>query len=235
MSRPSTVLAMHQPNYLPWIGYFDKMRRADVFVLLDCVQYPRARSVANRTRIRTAHGEHLLTVPVSTPGGLEGKASYAQVSFADGTWRRKHLRTIEQAYRRAPHFAACFPELERIVLEAESFCTMNVLLVRWIAGRLGISTPTPLMSELGEEFGPANELIVGLCQATGAGVYLSGTWARAYNDPQRLAAAGIELRYQQFQHPVYDQTGEGFLPNLSAIDLLFNQGGWVEPADEATG
>jgi hypothetical protein len=223
-----TVLAMHQPNYLPWIGYFDKMRRSDVFVLLDGVQYPRARSVANRTRIRTANGEQLLTVPVSTPKGAEGKVSYTEVVFADQTWRRKHLRTIEQAYRRAPHFAECLPDLERIVLEAESFCTMNVQLVRWIAGRLGISTPTPLMSELGEEFGPANELIVGLCRATGSDVYLSGTGARAYNDPGRLAAEGIELRYQEFRHPVYDQLGEGFLPNLSAIDLLFNQGGWVE-------
>ena len=84
-----TTLAIHQPNYLPWIGYFDKMRTADVFVLLDAVQYPRARSVANRNAIRTAQGELLLTVPVSKPKGSEGKAGYREVTFADESWRGK--------------------------------------------------------------------------------------------------------------------------------------------------
>jgi hypothetical protein len=225
-----TTLAIHQPNYLPWIGYFDKMRTADVFVLLDDVQYPRARSVANRNTIRTAQGELLLTVPVSKPKGSEGKAGYREVAFADESWRGKHLRTIEQAYRRAPHFERHFPTLTRIISEGTSFCDLNVALIRWMAGEFGIETPTPLMSELGDGFGRSNEMIVELCRATGADVYLSGTGAGAYNDPDRLAAEGIELRYQDFHHPTYPQLGEGFLPNLSALDMLLNCGGWVKAA-----
>jgi hypothetical protein len=221
-----TTLAIHQPNYLPWIGYFDKMRTADVFVLLDDVQYPRSRSVANRNTIRTAQGELLLTVPVSKPKGSEGKAGYREVAFADEGWRRKHLRTIEQAYRRAPHFERLFPALEGIITEGRSFCDLNVALIRWMAGELSIKTPTPLMSELRDDFGRSNEMIVELCRATSAEVYLSGTGAGAYNDPDRLAAEGIELRYQDFHHPTYPQLGEGFLPNLSALDMLLNCGGW---------
>jgi hypothetical protein len=223
-----TTLAIHQPNYLPWIGYFDKMRTADVFVLLDGVQYPRSRSVANRNTIRTAQGELLLTVPVSKPKGSEGKAGYREVAFADEGWRGKHLRTIEQAYRRAPHFERLFPELERIITEGRSFCDLNVALIRWMAGEFSIGTPTPLMSELGDTFGHSNEMIVELCRATNADVYLSGAGAGAYNDPDRLAADGIELRYQDFHHPTYPQLGEGFLPNLSALDMLLNCGGWVD-------
>ena len=109
-----------------------------------------------------------------------------------------------------------------------SFCDLNTELIRWMAGHLGIETPTPLMSELGDGFGHSNEMIVELCHATGADIYLSGTGAGPYNDPARLAEAGIELRYQEFRHPVYPQLGEGFLPNLSALDMLLNCGGWVD-------
>ena len=228
-----TTLAVHQPNYLPWIGYFDKMRTADVFVLLDDVQYPRSRSVANRNSIRTAQGELLLTVPVSKPKGSEGKVGYREIAFADESWRSKHLRTIDQAYRRAPHFERLFPELEAIITRGSSFCDLNVELIRWMAGHFGIETPTPLMSELGGDFGHSNDMIVELCRATSAEVYLSGTGAGAYNDAARLAADGIELRYQEFRHPVYPQLGDGFLTNLSALDMLLNCGGWVSaPVDD---
>ncbi|MGH3034384.1 MAG: WbqC family protein [Gaiellaceae bacterium] len=221
-----TVLAAHQPNYLPWLGYFDKMRRADVFVLLDAVQYPRGQSVANRNRIRTAQGELMLTVPVSVPKGQEGKARYDEVSFADEKWKKKHLRSIEQAYAQAPYFGRLFPELARIVEPARSFCDMNVELIRWHAERLGIATRLVRMSELDGVAGRKSELVVALCQRLGADVYLSGKGAGAYNEPELLAANGVQLRYQEFEHPVYPQTGEGFVPNLAALDALFNCGGW---------
>jgi hypothetical protein len=219
-----TVLAMHQPNYLPWLGYFEKMHRADVFVLLDAVQYPRGRSVANRNRIRAGDGELLLTVPVHVPGGREGKASYTEVELGDERWRKKHLRSLEQAYGRAPYFSSCFPPLAAIITGSESFCELTVALVRFVARALGIGTPTPRLSELGLAPGAKNELTIALCRHFGAGVYLSGTGARSYNDEPGLAAAGIELRYLDFEHPAYRQQGTGFVPKLSAIDALFNCG-----------
>jgi len=219
-----TVLAMHQPNYLPWLSYFAKMAAADVFVLLDAVQYPRGRSVANRNRIRTAQGELLLTVPVRVPKGREGKAAYTEVELADERWREKHLRSIEQAYRRAPHFEQRFAELTGVLERATSFCELNVELVRWLAAGLGVTTPTPRLSELGVGALAKNELTIALCRRLGAEVYLSGSGARSYNDAERLAAAGIELRYLEFDRPVYPQLGEGFVPNLSALDAVFCAG-----------
>jgi WbqC-like protein family len=224
-----TVLAMHQPNYLPWIGFFDKLRRCDVFVLLDEVQYPRGGSVANRNRIRTGNGTLMLTVPVSKPPGSEGKALYREVRFADLAWRQKHLRSIQQAHARAPHFDRLFAELRELIEGIDSFCDLNVALIRWMAESLGIATRIALMSELGSDFGPQNQLIIKLATATGCTEYLSGAGGAAYNDAELLAEAGVTLRYQDFQAPRYPQLGEGFLPDLSALDMLLNCGGWPGP------
>jgi WbqC-like protein family len=225
-----SVLAIHQPNYLPWVGFFDKLRRSDVFVLLDEVQYPRGRSVANRNRIRTANGALMLTVPVSTPQGSQGKALYREIRFADLAWRRKHLRTIDQAYSRARHFDRLYPELRALIERIDSFCDLNVALIRWMADSLGIATRIALMSELGSDFGSQNQLIIKLATATGCTEYLSGAGGAAYNDAALLAEAGVTLRYQDFQAPRYPQLGEGFLPDLSALDMLLNCGGWPDPA-----
>jgi hypothetical protein len=214
---------MHQPNYLPWLGYFDKLRQADVFVLLDAVQYPRGASVANRNRIRSGAGELLLTVPVRVPKGREGKVSYTDVELADERWKTKHLRSIELAYGRAPAFADTFPSLAAIVEGATSFCELNIDLIRWIAGELGIVTPMPRLSELEPAELRKTDLTIALCRRLDADTYLSGQGARKYNDDEALAEAGIALRYQEFEHPVYPQQGEGFVANLSAIDYLFNR------------
>jgi len=224
---------MHQPNYLPWVGFFDKLRRSDVFVLLDAVQYPRGRSVANRNRIRTANGALMLTVPVSRPPGSEGKALYREIRFADLAWRQKHLRTIEQAYARAQHFDRLYPELRALIERIDGFCDLNVALIRWMAEALGIPTRIALMSELGTDFGPQNHLIIGLAAKTGCTEYISGAGGAAYNDAALLAEAGVTLRYQDFQTPRYPQLGEGFLPDLSALDMVLNCGRWPGPAAAA--
>jgi hypothetical protein len=221
----SRAFAMHQPNYLPWLGYFDKMRQVDVFVLLDTVQYPRGASVANRNVIRQGASELRLTVPVTVPKGNEGKASYRDVTFADTRWQAKHLRSLEQAYRRAPFFEPLFSELREMVESASALCDLNIELIRWHARRFGIDTSIVLQSEL-PEGGSRNQLIADLATALECDVYLSGSGASAYNDPEWLAERGIELRYQQFQHPHYAQLGEGFQPNLAAVDALFCCGGW---------
>jgi WbqC-like protein family len=218
---------MHQPNYLPWLGYFDKMRQADVFVLLDSVQYPRGQSVANRNRIRAGDGDLLLTVPASVPKGSEGKATYVEVSFADERWKKKHLRSLEQAYAKAPHFERFFPALSEILESADSFVELNIRLIRWLADCFGIQTPTPRSSELDLGEAAKSDLALALCRHFEADVYLSGQGARAYNDPEAFRQAGVTLRYHEFEHPVYPQTGPGFVPKLAAVDLLFNCGRWV--------
>ena len=219
------VVAIHQPNYLPYLGFFYKMGRCDVFVYLDAVQYPRGRSFANRNRIKTPTGVTYLTIPVRIPRGREGRVAYTEVCFADERWRQKHLKTVEMAYRRAPYFEPIFSLYRNTLLAHDQFVTLNLALIEAFAVYLGITCRRVCLSELLSSFGQKTQLIVDICQAVGGTVYLSGTGGgREYNDPSLLAAYGIELRYSDFVHPVYPQLWGAFEPNLSILDLLFNCG-----------
>lgn len=219
------TLAIHQPNYVPWPGYFHKIARADVFVYLDAVQYPRGQSFAPRNRIKTPNGVVFLTVPVSVPKGRHGKASYLEVELADDRWREKHLKTVEQSYRRAPHFGEVFA-LYRSELETrERFVELNIGLIEAFCSYLAIETPRVRLSKVAPTFGERTQLIVDICRALGATAYLSGTGGgRDYNDEALLAANGIALRYDDFAYPEYPQLWGPFEPNLSVLDLLFNCG-----------
>lgn len=220
-----TTAAIHQPNYIPWPGYFHKLAACDVFVYLDTVQYPRGQSFAARNRIKTPNGVVFLTIPVSVPKGQEGKASYLEVEFADERWRDKHLKTVEQSYKRAPHFDEVF-ELYREGLEqGRTLVDLNVGLIEAIAGYLGIETRRVRLSETLDSFGEKSDLIVDVCKAVGADVYLSGAGGgREYNDERLLNENGIELRYDDYTYPEHPQLWDGFEPNLSVLDLLFNCG-----------
>jgi hypothetical protein len=224
MASGKTV-AIHQPNYVPWPGYFHKLARSDVFVYLDAVQYPRGQSFAPRNRIKTPNGVVFLTIPVSVPKGRKGKASYLEVEFADERWREKHLKTVEQSYRRAPYFDAVFA-LYRHELEAwDTFAELNIGLIDACCTYLGIDTPRVRLSETAPSFGERTQLIVDVCRALGATAYLSGSGGgRDYTDEALLAANRIELRYDEFSHPEYPQLWGPFEPNLSVLDLLFNCG-----------
>lgn len=221
----SLTCAVHQPNYLPWLGWFHKLAAADVFVYLDAVQYPRGRSFAARNRIKTPNGVAWLTVPVSVPKGREGKATYREVGLAEPRWREKHLRTVGTSYARAPHFEDVL-ELYRTGLEAgETLLEVNLALLEGFADYLGIATRRVVLSELVPEFGQKTELIVDVCQALGADEYLSGSGGGAeYNDEARLAEEGIALRYDAFEPAPYPQLWGDFEPGLSALDALMSCG-----------
>lgn len=220
-----TVFAMHQPNYLPWLGFFHKMAHTDVFVYLDHVQVPRGQSFAARNRVKTPQGPTWLTVPLSVPSGQEGKALYTEVSFADESWKKNHLKTLKFNYTRADHFDEVFGMYREIVEPASDFADMNMALIDAFAGYLDIDAERVRQSELGEDFGQKNQLIIELAGEIGADVYLSGTGGGTeYNDPEVLGEHGIELRYDDFEHPRYDQLWGEFESHLSIIDLLFNHG-----------
>jgi hypothetical protein len=221
----SLTAAVHQPNYLPWLGWFHKLAAADVFVYLDAVQYPRGRSFAARNRIKTPNGVAWLTVPVSVPKGREGKATYREVELAEPRWREKHLRTVETSYARAPHFDDVL-ELYRTGLEAgETLLEVNLALLEGFADYLGIATRRVVLSELLPEFGRKTELIVDACRALGADEYLSGSGGGTdYNDEEQLAEEGIALRYDAFEPAPYPQLWGDFEPGLSALDALMNCG-----------
>lgn len=219
------TMAMHQPNYVPWLGYFHKLASCDVFVHLDNVQFLRGRSFGARNRIKTPNGVTWLTIPVSRPHGREGKVTYAEVGFADPAWRDTHLRTVEMSYRRAPFFDEVFPLYEAGLGAGSSLLDVNLALIESVARYLGITSRQARLSELLDEFGQRNELVIDLCRAIGADVYLSGTGGgREYGDPDLLLRHGIELLFDEYAPPEYPQLWGAFEPSLSVLDALFNCG-----------
>lgn len=219
------VTAMHQPNYLPWLGYFHKMQESDVFVLLDAVQYPRGQSFANRNRVKVHNGTTWLTVPVHIPEGEGGKVPYTNVRFANTKWKRKHLRTLQMNYKKAEYYDEIYPLLEEQIEKHVDFVELNIGLITEIADYLDIETRLVRLSNLLDGFGEKTELIIDICNSLGSKAYLSGTGGgKEYNDEEKLNKYGIELRYSSFEHPEYPQLWDGFEPNLSIVDLLFNCG-----------
>jgi hypothetical protein len=222
MARVAVIM---QPTYLPWIGYFDLLDQADVFIVFDDAQFSK-QSWHQRNRIRTPHGLQWLTVPVRRTGRFPFAIRDAEI-LRGGAFPGDHLRTIELNYRRAPHFETYFPRLREILEQKmASLCDLNVRLISWLADELGIrarfETSTALQGQ-----GARSALMIDLCRRVEAQICLSPIGSAAYLveefTPERTPE--LELLFQHYEHPTYRQCFEPFLPYASAIDLLFNTGG----------
>jgi hypothetical protein len=223
------IVAAHQPNFLPWLGYFDKMRKADVFVSVDHVQMER-QSYQNRTRIKTGEGGRWITVPVVQESRDELIRDKRIDNSREGRfrWGRKMALTLKYAYQSAPHYAAYEPVLAEI-LDArwDRLGDLNHRLIEFCRGVLRIDTPMVKSSEM-KIGGSKSEMVLNMCREMGADVYLSGAGAsRDYLDLQAFERAGIRVVWQDYAHPQYPQRPASvpFLEKLSALDLLFNCGG----------
>ena len=219
------TFAIHQPNYLPYLGYFYKMAQCDIFVYLDSVQYPRGQSFAARNRIKTSQGAHYLTIPVKVPKEKEGKAKYFEIEYADDKWKRKHLNTIRRNYSRALYFDEIYSLYESVIQKKQTFLENNIELIEKIASYLSISCKRIKLSELLPQFGKKTELICEIGKKLQASHYLSGTGGgKDYNDPVLMLDNGITLLYSDFKHPQYTQLYGEFVSHLSILDVLFNVG-----------
>jgi hypothetical protein len=222
------ILAAHQPAFLPWLGYLDKVAKADVFVVMDDLQYEKE-NFQNRNRVKLNTGAAWLTVPLEKGAQSDRILDKRIVNNANPKehWARKAWTTIKTHYGRAPHFAAYAEELEdaftrpwtRLVdLDAH----MLGLARRW----LGITRPIVNASSL-ELQGQKTDRIIDLCKKVGAKVYLSGKGGSTdYLDLDAFARAGISVMWQQFQHPEYPQRYPqvGFVSHLAFLDLVLNCG-----------
>ena len=215
------IVAVHQPQYLPWLGYFDKIDRAHLFVLLDIVQFKK-NEWQNRNRIKTAQGWQWLTVPVAYR--FLQRINQVKINL-QSNWARKHLLTLKNNYSKAPYFADYFSAFENILTQNwQWIATLNIRLVRELTELLGIPTPLRLASEMGDFPEDPDERLIAICKHLGAETYLAGIGGKNYMELRRFEKAGIEVVFQEFKHPVYPQLYGDFLPNLSVIDLLFNCG-----------
>ena len=217
------IAAIHQPNFLPWLGYFHKVSRCDIFILLDDAQYTK-NSFINRNKIKTPAGGQWLTLPVLHKGKFAQPILDCVIADKPKTVHQT-LRTVEMNYGRAEHFARYYPEFSRILEEStDKLAEVNVSLIRWIAEILGIPAEIKRSSELANIEGDSTARLVSICRAVGAGEYLSGFGGQKYQDEEVFAEAGIRLKITDFVHPRYPQLWGPFIENLSALDLILNCG-----------
>ena len=214
-------VAIHQPQYLPWLGYLAKWAAADLFVFLDTVQYEK-NGWQNRNRIKTADGARWLTVPVRARLGTRIAAVALDV---DQPWRERHLRSIETAYERAPHLPAWREALARLYAQPwERLAPVAVASAEFLARATGVTAPARLASSLAVDDDDPTGRLVALCRAVGADTYLAGGHGARYMEAKRFADAGIRVLYQTYEHPVYAQQHGDFVPFLSGLDLLLMHG-----------
>ncbi len=220
------IVVGHQPNYLPYLGFFDKAGRCDRFVLVDNTQFVKRGPFGwiHRNKIRTPAGSSWLTVPVLTHGRYEQTILEAEIDN-HAPWGRKHWRTILGQYRKAPFFAEHAEFFEAAYQKRwDRLVDLNLAFIDYLFRALRIEVPVFRASALGIA-GKATGYVIDLCRKSGATVYISGKHGRDYLDIPAFAEAGIELRFQEYAHPEYDQGQPGsFVPYCSVIDLLFQHG-----------
>lgn len=222
------IVAAHQPNFIPWFGYFDKMRKADLFVTVDHVQMER-QSFQNRTKIKTGEGPSWITVPVVQESREELIMDKRVDNSREGRfrWSRKMLLTLRYAYQAAPGFGDWEADVTEILeTRWERLSDLNGALIDFCRGALEIETPMVKSSELGIP-GSKSDMVLNLCREVGADTYLAGSGAsKSYLDLPAFERAGIKVVWQEFEHPRYLQhPAQGvFYEKLSVLDLLFNCG-----------
>jgi hypothetical protein len=214
------ILSAHQPAYLPWLGYFDKIARADVFVYLDTVQFEK-NSFINRNQIKTPQGAMWLTIPIKTKGHTSASLRTTEIDDAQ-PWRTKHLKSIEMNYRKAPRFEECYPKIETLIRMPETnlaeYCFQQLQF--WLK-ELAIDTQVVRSSELSVN-STKSDLVLDLCQHFSADHYLSGALGRDYLIEDDFKKAKISVEYQCFTLRNYPQLWGEFIPYLSILDVWMN-------------
>ena len=217
------LVTIQQPENLPWLGLCNKVNRADLFIILDNVQFSK-NNFQNRNRVLGPNGPEWLTVSIMLRGHTESTIARMKINNTIN-WSEKHWRTLQQFYSKHPYFAehVTFFE-ETYAREWEYLADLNVHLIRYLFGELGIQTPMVKASELPVR-GTKSELLAELCRAVGATAYLAGLNAQSYLDESEFSKRNIQVIYHLFQHPFYPQRkSKEFVSHLSCVDLLFNCG-----------
>lgn len=217
------IVSINQPAYLPWLGYFDRIARSDIHIVLDHVQFEK-NSMVNRNKIRAKKGWIWLTVPLKTKGRF-GKLAINALQVSDQTpWAQKHLRSIRNCYNKAPYFSNFFPSIERsLAWGVSGFFPMIDGVTKLLCKKLGIQTQILYSSELNPKHSKSS-LVLELCRKVDATTYISGPFGREYLDAELFAANSIDVLYHDYVHPKYRQLYAGFESHMSVVDLMFNHG-----------
>ena len=218
------IIAIHQPNYLPYLGFFDKMEQSDIFVIYDDAQFNKE-DFQHRNKIRIYHDWKYLTVPVEKKHiPIKDLKIRNELLIKGRTWQETHLKEIIDNYKGALYYTPHEKHLEAIYTNKyDKLIDLNMDVINFLKNAFNIKTNIILASELGCT-SRSTERLVEVTEVLGGDVYLSGPSGRNYLDVLLFEHKGIDVKFQDFKHPVYKQRYEGFIPNMSAIDALFNVG-----------
>ena len=214
------IIAIHQPDYIPYPGYFYKIAKCDCFVFLDDAQYSNE-GICNWNRIKTPQGELRLKVPVKQTLG----DTFQEVITRDYLgWKQKHLKTLKSNYSKAKFFDEIYADIENILIpEYKNIAEMNIAIIKQTCEKFGISKRFERSSCL-DITTRREERVIDICSALGGDVYFSGNGASVYQVEDHFLKRGIKLQYTNYHSIIYKQCWGEFLPNLSIIDYLFNNG-----------
>jgi hypothetical protein len=223
---PGMIVAAHQPHYLPWLGYLDKLAKADLFVVMDDLQYE-AQNFQNRQRLKLSTGPAWLTVPLErgTQADRICDKKIDNTGSPKQHWQRRTWLTIEHSYGKAPYFARYADAVRDIYLRPWRYLLdLDLHVLELARAWFGITTPIVLASSLGLS-GHKTDRILAMCKRLGARAYLSGGGgSTGYLDSEQLGRGGVGVIWQAFSHPIYEQRFGGFASHLGFLDLLFNCG-----------
>jgi hypothetical protein len=216
------TLVVSQPMFLPWVGLFEQVRLADVFIHYDDVQLPQGRSFMSRVQLKSANGVSWLTVPIDHT--KSGKLLNEVVLLKAEEWRTKHLRTIRHAYAKRPYFDLMFELVENIYSQpTDHLAEFNINAIEQIAQWLGLAPQFMRSSAMGVE-GASTERLVDLCEAVNCDVYVTGHGALNYLNHQQFEDKGISVRYMDYRKVLYEQGHGEFTPFVSILDAIANCG-----------
>jgi hypothetical protein len=220
------IVAIHQPNFFPWLGYFDKIAKSDIFIFLDSVQFPKTGGVwCNRVKLLISGKARWITAAINR--NYHGIRQINEMRFfSEIPWRKKLLKIIENEYTKHPFYNEVITIIEPLLLSSEeNIAEYNVYAISEIAKVLGLDTTKLRRSSACSVIGTSNQLLCELTRAVDGSVYLCGGGAEGYQDDAFFSTQGVSLKYQNFQHPVYPQRGQTiFTPGLSVIDAAMNVG-----------
>ena len=214
------IISIHQPAYLPWLGFFDKINRSDIFIYLDTVQLEK-NSYTCRNKIKTPQGSTWLTIPLITKGHTANSIGDIRIDNSQN-WKKKHLKNIFFNYKKAKFFDELYPKIE--LLFKENFDLFSDLayqhMVFWL-NEFDIQTKIVKSSTLDIET-KKSDLVLDLCSNFKASKYLSGALGKGYLNESMFDQHGIQIEYQDYSHPVYQQLNGEFLPYMGIVDFWMN-------------
>lgn len=219
------IVTIHQPEHLPWLGFFNKLSKAELFVILDSVQFEK-NYFQNRNRIIGSNGAQYIGIPVNMSGHMSGTIATTEIAIkSNPTWKRKYLNTIKMGYSKHPFFAEVYPILEDAInLDTTYVADINIAIFQKFAEKMGFQPKYIRSSEL-DVSGLKSDLILDICKCVNATTYIAGPSGRDYLDMESFENANIEVVFNDYHHPEYPQRKtKEFVPYMSALDLFMNCG-----------